>query len=219
LIKWLIGYGRCLILNLNEVKIMIKLPSFKIVVATFILLSLMCGSACMRAVSQFEGQTVFNRVGLRPFKKNIISFTSYYHKGALIPAGTECKIKRISGGKIIFIAKGKKYKLKDWLISRGGENVKLSFDKFFTENHDEIGFSKINPVFYDSVMSGIDEVGMTKEEILICLGYPAYLGIKDATKDDGREYILSLNEWHYMSNRFNRLLFLFKAGKLHEILN
>ena len=174
---------------------MIKLPSFKIVVAAFILLSLMCGCASMKAVSQFQGQTVFNRVGLRPFKKNIISFTSYYHKGALIPAGTECRIKSISGGKIIFFAKGKKYKLQDWLISWGSENVKLSFDKFFTKNRDEIGLSNINPVFHDSVMSGVEEIGMTKEEVLLCLGYPAYLAKKDPTNDDGREYILSLNEW------------------------
>ena len=88
-----------------------KLPSLKFVVTSFILLSLMYGCASMKAVSQFKGQTVYNRVGLRPFKKNIISFTSYYHRGILIPAGTECTIKHISGGKIIFIAKGKKYKL------------------------------------------------------------------------------------------------------------
>ena len=107
----------------------------------------------------------------------------------------------------------------DWLIAKSEENVKLTFDKFFTAKRDEIGLNRVRPDFYDSVISGTEEIGMTKEEVLLCLGYPAYLGRQDPTNDDMREFIMSLNEWYYMRSRFKKLLFIFKAGKLSKILD
>jgi len=173
----------------------------------------------MKAVSPSIGKTAFNSVGLRPFKGNVISFTNYYQRGTFVPAGTECTIKDISKNAITFIANGREYKLAEWLIDTSDAKIKSSFNKFFAKNREEIGLNKINPTFYNGVISGFEAIGMTKEEILLCLGYPAYLGRKDPTNDDEREAILSLNEWYYLKSRFRKILLIFREGKLYKIVD
>jgi hypothetical protein len=170
-------------------------------------------------VSSLVGQTVYNRVSLRVLKKKAIWYTNYYHTGTLITVGTECTINSISRGTIKFTAQGKEYKLKDWLIDEDPSNLDQSFAKYFVKDKKEIGLDNVNPEFYDNVISGYDEIGMSKEEILMALGYPAYLGIRDPTTLYTREYILSQNDWYYMKSRFNRVLLIFKAGKLVRIMD
>ena len=60
---------------------------------------------------------------------------------------------------------------------------------------------------------------MTKQEILLSLGYPAYLGMKDPTYDDDREVILSHNDWYYFKGKRNKVLLRFMGKNLHEILD
>ncbi len=172
-------------------------------------------------INNLEGQTVYNRVSFRPIKGNKIWFTNLFHQGSLMPAGSRCIIKDISKNSITFIydrSKGenKTYKLTDWLISSNEEDIKLSFHKFFVEDKNEVGLNKIRPEYYDAVISGIEEIGMNKEEILIGLGYPAYLGRKDPTNDDSRDFILEQNDWYYLKSKFNKYLLTFVKGKLYK---
>lgn len=164
------------------------------------------------------GDTVFNRVAFRTWEGHAIRFTNLYHKGIYIPAGTECTIKDISKKTITFVANGTEYVLGDWLTSVSPEDVELSFHKFFTEDKDRIGLDRINPAFQDSIKSGIHEIGMTKEEILLGLGYPAYIGGQDSTNDDSREFMLSQPDWHYLKSRKNTILFIFKRDRLYKIV-
>ena len=170
-------------------------------------------------VSSLVGQTVYNRVGLRVLEKNVIWYMNYYHTGTLIPVGSECTINSISRGKIKFTVQGKGYKLVEWLIDGDASNLDQSFAKYFVKGKKEVGLDNVNPQFYDSVISGYDEVGMSKEEILMALGYPAYLGIRDPTTLHTREYILKQNDWYYMKSRFNRVLLIFRAGKLERMMD
>jgi hypothetical protein len=154
--------------------------------------------------SSLVGQRAYNRVSFRVLKKNVIWFTNYYHTGILIPVGTECTINGISRGIIKFTAQRQEYKLKDWLIDDDPSNLDQSFAKYFVKDKKEVGLENINPEFHDSVISGYDELGMSKEEILMALGYPAYLGIRDPTTLYSREYILAQND---------------RAGKLERIMD
>jgi hypothetical protein len=170
-------------------------------------------------VSSLVGQRVYNRISLRVLEKNVIWFTNYYHTGILIAVGTECTINSISRGIIKFTAQRQEYKLKDWLIDDDASNLDQSFAKYFVIDKKEVGLENVNQEFHDSVISGYDEIGMSKEEILMTLGYPAYLGRKDPTTLYSREYILSQNDWYYVKSRFNRVLFIFRAGKLERIMD
>lgn len=170
-------------------------------------------------INKLIGQKVFNRVPLRTWEENVIRFTNLYHNGVFIPAGTECTVRDISKKSIKFVANGRDYFLGEWLSNVSPQDIRLSFEKYFATDKDRIGLDRISPAFQDGVKSGVDEIGMTKEEILLCLGYPAYLGRKDDTKDYSREFILTQNDWFYLkAPRLNKILFIFKGGKLYKVL-
>lgn len=172
-------------------------------------------------INDLIGQTVYNRVNFRPVKENKIRYTNYYHKGALIPAGSICIIKEISKSAIVFLYVSGKSKsitleLSDWLIGPNKADIRQSFYKFFTENKDSVGLDAIRSEYLYGVTSGNEQLGMTKEEILICLGYPAYIGDKKAADEYGRDAILKQDKWYYLKGRFNKYLLIFKDGKLYR---
>ena len=166
-----------------------------------------------------QGQTVYNRVGFRTYEANVIYYGNRYFGGTFIPAGSECVIKYISRKAIIFTFNGEEYVLAAWIGDVNAENVKLSFEKFFSKNKSEIGLDKVNPEFREYVQGGFIKESMTKQEIILSLGYPAYLGMKDPTCDDDREVILSHNDWYYFKGKRNKVLLRFMGKNLHEILD
>ena len=109
--------------------------------------------------------------------------------------------------------------LVEWVADVNAENVKASFEKFFSKNRSEIGLREVNPEFRGEIKDGFIKEGMTKKEVLLSIGYPAYLGVKDPTYDDDRELILSHNDWYYFKGRRTKILLRFKGEELHEILD
>jgi hypothetical protein len=166
-----------------------------------------------------QGQTVYKRLGFRTYGENVIYYTNRYFGGTYIPAGSECAIQDISRESIEFTLNGEKYVLVNWIGDVSAVNVKTCFEKFFSENKSEIGLDKVNPDFREHVHEGFVKEGMTKEEVLLSLGYPAYLGVKDPTYDDNRELILAHNDWYYFKGRKTKILIRFKGEELHEILD
>ena len=164
------------------------------------------------------GDTVYNRVSLRTAKGNIIYDSNRYYGGILIPAGTECTINDVTARAIQFTANGDEYVLRQWLIGRGKENVTASFGKFFVTNAGTIGLDKINVKFRESISLGIAEVGMTKQEVLLSMGYPSYLGRKHRTHKETRERILAHNDWYYLKIGREKILLRFRGEKLAEII-
>jgi len=163
------------------------------------------------------GQKFFNRINFRTLKGNIILSSNHYYGGIFIPAGTECLIKGMSKKKIIFYADGREYMLVNWLGNSSEGDIWIFFNKFFVEDTNKIGLQSINPVFSESVHSGIAEINMTKKEILMSLGYPAYLG-RDPTYNFSRAFILSQNDWYYLTDRKARVLLKFKGENLYRII-
>ncbi len=188
---------------------------------SFILISLAvlgCESIKGFGIKELEGQTVFNRVSFRADKENKIKDTNPFSGGVLIPPGTVCTIKAISPKEIKFIAAGERYVLTSWRIGYGGANTRASFYKFFAENKEAVGLDKINPDFRESVLAGVAEVGMTKGEVLLSLGYPDYLGKENPTTDDSRAAILSNDNWYYLKFQEQKVLLKFTAGVLAQIV-
>ena len=188
---------------------------------SFILLSLAvlgCESIKGSGIKELEEQTVFNRVSFRTDGANKIKNTNPFSGGVLIPPGTVCTIKAISPNEIKFIAAGKRYVLTSWRIGYGGVNTRASFYKFFAQNKETVGVDKVNPDFRESVLTGIAEVGMTKGEVLLSLGYPAYLGKENSTTDDSRAAIMSSDDWYYLKSEKEKVSLTFAAGVLAQIV-
>ena len=169
-------------------------------------------------IKEFEGQTVFNRVSFRTGQENKIKNTNLFSGGVLIPPGTECTIKAVLPKEIKFIAAGEKYVLTGWRIGYGAVNTRASFYKFFTDKKRTVGLGTVNPDFLESVLAGIAELGMTKGEVLLSLGSPAYLGEKNPTTDDSRAAILANDDWYYLKSGKEKVLFKFNKGLLTEIV-
>lgn len=188
---------------------------------SFILLSLAlsgCESVKGAGIKELEGQSVFNRVGFRSPEANKIKSANPFSGDVFIPPGTECSIKAISTKEIKFIATEVEYILTGWRMGYGGVNTRVSFYKFFAQDKEAVGLDRVNPDFRESVLAGTAEVGMTKGEVLLSLGYPAYLGKKNSTTDDSRAAILANDHWYYLRDKRKKVLLQFKGGVLTEIL-
>jgi len=157
---------------------------------------LLFGCVSLKGAGIEKDQTVFNRVSFRSVKGNTIYYANRIYGGILIPAGTECTIKNVTPGGIEFIANGDTYGLRKWLIAQSTKNARISFDKFFVKNKEAIGLDKINPKFQENISSGIVEVGMTKQEVLLSISYPNYLGRRHRTREETRERILAHSDWY-----------------------
>lgn len=176
-----------------------------------------CESIKGSGITELQGQTVFNRVSFRTYEENKIMSSNRFSGGILILPGTECIIKAISPKKIKFIAAGERYVLTNWRMGYGVANTRASFYKFFAENKEAVCLGKVNPRYRESVPSGRAEVGMTKGEVLLCLGYPASLGKNNPTADDSRVAILASDNWYYLQSQGEKVLLKFEAGVLAQV--
>ena len=192
----------------------------KIKLILFILLCvavLGCETIHESGIDTLEGQTVFNRVGLRADGENKIYHANRFSGGIFIPAGTECTIKQITYNIIRFTANEDEYVLTEWRISYGPVYTRTSFYKFFVEDKEAIGLDRINQDFRESIVSGIAEVGMTKHEVFLSLGYPAYVGNKEPTADKSRASIMSRDDWYYLKSKREKVLLRFEDHRLAQI--
>ncbi|MCG6917385.1 MAG: hypothetical protein LJE89_07545 [Deltaproteobacteria bacterium] len=183
-----------------------------------ILTHLGCESIKGTGLKELEGQSVFNRVSFRSSEANKIKSANPFSGGIFIPPGTECSIKAISIKEIKFIATGENYALTGWRMGYGGVNTRVSFYKFFVQDKEAVGLDRVNPDFRAIVLSGSAEVGMTKGEVLLSLGYPAHLSRKNPTADDSRAAILADDNWYYLEDKRKEVLLQFKGGVLTKIV-
>ena len=186
----------------------------------FILLSLVvlgCETIHESGIDTFEGQAVFNRVGFRIDGENKVFHANRFSGGIFVPAGTECTIKQITYKIIKFTANEDEYVLIEWRIGYGPVYTRTSFYKFFVEDIEAVGLDRINQDFLESIMSGIAEVGMTKHEVLISLGYPAHVGNNEPTTDKSRASIWSRDDWYYLKSKGGKILLRFEDQRLAQI--
>ena len=188
---------------------------FSLILVSLALLS--CEGIKGSGIKGIEGQTVFNRVSFRTDGENRIENANPFSGGVLIPPGTACVIKAISPEEIKFIANGQSYILTSWRIGYGRVNTRMSFYKFFVQNKDAVGLDKVSPEFRESVLAGIARVGMNKGEVLLSLGYPAYLDRENPTADISRAGIVSSDDWYYLQPGKGKVSLKFKEGLLTEI--
>ena len=176
-----------------------------------------CESIKGSGIKVSEGQTVFNRVSFRTDGDSRIKYANPFSGGVLIPPGTACTIKAISPKEIKFIANGKSYVLTSWRIGYGTVNTRTSFYKFFVEEKKTVGLDKVKSEFAENVLSGGVRLGMSKGEVLLSLGYPAYVGKKNSTADVSRAGILASDDWYYARNQGESVVLKFKEGELAQV--
>lgn len=92
------------------------------------------------------------------------------------------------------------------------------WNKFFVKSKDQIGLNRISKKAKANLVKAKVAVGMTKKEVLIVRGCPAYSAFGKNTYRESLEDILESNSWYYSLNkRINEYIVKFEKGKVSRI--
>ncbi|MBL7130936.1 MAG: hypothetical protein ISS45_06015 [Candidatus Omnitrophica bacterium] len=156
-----------------------------------------------------EGEELFTRTNLKAQGSKVFFQNMSKLKG-FIPVGTAVGITKVGKQYIKFkvLDTGKQYKL---------EALSDFYDRYFVKNIDDVGLQNINEKTMQYVNNMQVEPGMTKEEVYISRGCPAFIGwgIKSwfATLDE----IMSSNTWYYNAGTSKiEMLVIFENGVVKE---
>lgn len=172
-----------------------------------IVLSLFFLASCSRMFtvtpSKWTNKEAYTKHGFH-YEKNR-HLTTNYIRGTYVPAGTKVKVLEVSskvsslqiGSQTIDIVNAEKYTHK---------NMEQVLDRMLSET----AFTpEISDAFKVNLKTGQPSIGMTKSEILTCLGYPPAHSTYD----------LNGLVWKYWFSRFDTKDLIFVGDKLDSIRN
>jgi len=141
--------------------------------------------------------------------KNFVS--TNFHRGMIIPAGTEVKVLQVSGVDIRFVDQVNNVTY-DYIHALKHSRIKLPqlFDQYFSkENVMAAGgaFSKFTKEEQDNIKNGVIAPGMSKEAVLMAYGYPPSHVTPNLTSDT----------WVYWESRAGKMIVHFKDNILTVI--
>jgi hypothetical protein len=139
-------------------------------------------------------------------------YSTNYHRGAILPAGTKVTVNNVSRKEISFTDKdGLDFRIV--YVSKHssrGATVWDHFDQYFSEE-DPMGkngpFGRFTKKEKDNIRQGVLAKGMSKDAALMAYGYPP----------SHKTPSISANQWTYWDNRFVTRLVLFVDDKISNV--
>lgn len=178
------------------------------------ILACVCLCGCATPFAKMEGVSVGDTLYARS-NLMVKGDTVFWHNMSglknMIPAGTEIKVLKFSGKAVIFSIPGKdkKYRLL-------AETEK--YDKYFVKNKQDIGLEKISPDIMEKIKLKEISKGMTKNEVLISKGCPAYIDWREKSLRHSLEDIMKSDAWYYhINSRDHDCSVKFKDGVVDSI--
>src|SRR5262249_21828243 len=147
----------------------------------------------------------FTRVNFRP-REQILFSTNYLDDPSLIPLGTPARVTFYSSSEIHVLLEGVEYTLypsKDSSFDTPAfptdeARIETFLKKYFVDRKEDIQLDSLGPPdFNDEVLSGIQRIGMTKEQTYACLGPPIQIDRGLPTLSMPYERILVSDRWIY----------------------
>jgi hypothetical protein len=160
-----------------------------------VLLAVVCGVSFMGsayAAVLAKGDIAYVRSNLHAEGSKIFWHNMRVFKN-VIPVGTEVTIKGCTGNLITFVTNdtNKKYYL--YADSKG-------WNKYFVKDKNEIGLNNISSDRRSQIDNGDVIDGMTKEEVYVSKGCPAYIAWGKTTEKKSFDEIMQSDKWYYMTN-------------------
>ncbi|MBL7073047.1 MAG: hypothetical protein ISS33_04635 [Candidatus Omnitrophica bacterium] len=157
-----------------------------------------------------KGEKFFTRTNLKN-KGRLIFFYNMSKVAGIIPAGTAVEI-RGSSAKII------KFKKEDSKKTYKITDRPTVYRKYFVSDKDEIGFG----IMSDKAKAAIKLMqvyeGMTKNEVLVSKGCPAYIAVGVKSWGKTLEQIMASNSWYYnVDSRRREMIISFENGIVSTI--
>jgi hypothetical protein len=145
---------------------------------------------------EFRGE-LYTQVTMKPYRGNQIGHTNFLLNHDMIPAGTPVQVVGMTPGFFLVDINGFRYQLcpeqhHAWNLA----NSPMILDKYFGPDPPPL------PAEYSNLALGVGALpaGLTREEVLTILGYPAYVGVGLSTENLAREQILAAENWYYFMN-------------------
>jgi len=155
---------------------------------------------------------LFARYGLRG-EGSAISFHNMSLLPVVIPVGTEVKVISVGKGKFVVqrTDNAKKYQV-------------LAFsdfwDKFFVRNKNEIGLETLSAGKRTLVDNNQVIDGMTKEEVYLSKGCPAYIGYGVKSNMHSFEEVMKSDVWYYnVNSRLKDAVVTFEDGRVKGMVS
>lgn len=178
--------------------------SIKTFLGFILCLNLAALTGCTTIEDIYTGKTFYTRHNFKYEKGRHL--TTNYLRGALVPVNTEVKIIEHNSNVIVLnlVKSGQQVKIVN-VFNFSQTTIKQIFKRMFSEKKTNLG--KINEKLRKNIKLGIATPGMTKEQILITLGYPP----------GHRTPSTEMDQWRYWKSRMNTILLYFENDKLSRI--
>ena len=168
-------------------------------------------NACKKKIETFElpasvqlGEMYYTQVSLQHEKWR--SRTTNYRRGFLIPVNTPVTLVGMDSENIIVRLddSGRELVIEN-VEKHTNDTVYQAFDKLFAKTN--VNLSKFNDKEREQIKLGKVAVGMSKEAVIVAIGYPP------AHKTPS----LDMDQWRYWSSRFNTFVVHFANNKVIRI--
>jgi hypothetical protein len=171
-----------------------------VLMTSFVLAWLQTGHAADPA----DDSVYYTRVGF--FHEKGTHKTTNYLRGFWVPINTEVEVlgKRSSHIDIRIVETGQRIRISN-KDGHSGENIDGIFKRMLSR--DATDLAEFSSEQRRRIMAGGFEPGMTKEEVILAIGYPP----KHRTPS------LESNEWRYWQSRFDTVILYFKDGVLDHV--
>jgi hypothetical protein len=177
----------------------------RIATSGLIALALLAGCAPRRAPHPVVGQTRYTCCNIHYEKDEIVD--ANYQVGTLIPFGTRVQILDVRDDRIKFQADGAPPIT--WFVRFGkGTPIDTYLSQMFPESDPKLKLpKKLAAKTRKSMETGTVEPGMTRDQVLMTLGYPP----------THRTPSLSAPSWHYWRNRWAQFDVYFEGDKVDRV--
>ncbi|MEK7842439.1 MAG: hypothetical protein AAB197_07170 [Deltaproteobacteria bacterium] len=146
---------------------------------------------------QAEDGAYYARCNLKVLKGNKITWVNWQSSPSMVPAGTKLKVTKGDGEATLVDAKtNTSYSLD---IGASGDQF---LEKFVTKK--PVDISNLPANIQKDIKKGIPRNDMTKEQVYIAMGPPAYIDGKNKTDNATYENIMAANLWVYERRRLGK---------------
>jgi len=163
-----------------------------------------CASKSEINLEQAEGQTLYTAHAIRVEKQR--HYTSNYQRGSLVPVNSRVVILDSHSGliKVRLVDGGQELRIHN-VSDYSGTNIDGVFERTFSET--EIDLSGYSEADRKSIAAGEVEEGMSKDAVIMALGYPPR----------HRTSSLEEDEWRYWSTKYDTFVVRFQDGKVVKV--
>ena len=155
-----------------------------------------------------EGTELYTLTNLHPDPVNLRLYATNYLQAALIPRCSKVSVTKKSKKKMKFTleSSGAEY---EYLHHKKAapEGFEANLKKYFGTECSSSEVTKLSETDQDGIKKGRVALGMTKQGVILAIGYPP----EHVTPST------DMDQWRYWKNKFATRLFYFENGKVSEI--